>query len=190
MIVMAQGAAGESEILELIAADRWRMACLRAVRGLDLPQGCIGAGFVRAAVWDHLHGFAAPTPLADVDVLYFEPGDRAPESERRHERALAAALAEVPWSAKNQARMHVRNRDPAYGSVEDAMSNWLETPTAVAVHLDEAGGLHLIAPFGTADLLAMIIRPTPKARQRMAEFRARVEAKSWLTQWPQARVIS
>jgi hypothetical protein len=47
------------------------MRCLRALRALDLPQGYIGAGFVRNAIWDELHARATPTPLNDIDVIYF-----------------------------------------------------------------------------------------------------------------------
>ncbi|MED5424850.1 MAG: nucleotidyltransferase family protein, partial [Pseudomonadota bacterium] len=56
---------------EIIKRDPFRMRCLRALRALDLPQGYIGAGFVRNAIWDELHARATPTPLNDIDVIYF-----------------------------------------------------------------------------------------------------------------------
>jgi hypothetical protein len=100
--------ANETQLRAWLTPDPWRLACLEAMAALDLFDGWIGAGFVRSLVWDRLHGFPGPTPLADVDVLFFEPG-----SGRDRENEVAAALAdrlpEVPWSVKNQARMHVRN---------------------------------------------------------------------------------
>jgi len=66
--------APEAHLRAWLAADPWRMTCLEAVAALALPDGWIGAGFLRTLVWDRLHGFAEPTPLADVDVVFFEPG--------------------------------------------------------------------------------------------------------------------
>ncbi len=177
-----------SDILNLIESDPWRMAALRAARAQGLPDWWIGAGFVRAAVWDHLHGFPA-SALADVDVLYFDQSDLREAVEKRIEAALRAEIATVPWSVKNQARMHLRNGDPPYASSEDALLHWLETPTAVAVSLDADNRLALIAPFGIDDLLNLRIRPTASGRQRRDEFEARVAGKNWLEQWPMARVV-
>ena len=55
----------------IIKRDPFRMDCLHALRTIDLPQGYIGAGFVRNAIWDELHEKVKPTPLNDIDVIYF-----------------------------------------------------------------------------------------------------------------------
>ena len=51
------------------------MDVLRVVRQHQLPDSWVGAGFVRRKVWDNLHGFEEPTPLNDIDVLFFNPND-------------------------------------------------------------------------------------------------------------------
>lgn len=85
--------------------------------------------------------------------------------------------------------MHARNGDRPYRSSADAMTHWLETPTAVGVALSDDGSISVLAPFGLGDLLGMVIRPTPHARMhRMAAFRQRLAAKPWLQQWPRARL--
>ncbi len=56
---------------DVIKRDPFRMDCLHALRSLDIPQGFIGAGFVRNAIWDELHERVKPTPLNDIDVIYF-----------------------------------------------------------------------------------------------------------------------
>ncbi len=179
----------EADLLRLIASDPWRMACLEAVAALGLPDCWIGAGFVRTPVWDRLHGYDAPTPLPDIDVIYFRPGD-GPDAEAAAEAALAARLPGEPWSVRNQARMHRRNGDTPYRDTADALTHWLETPTAVAVRLDPGAGLQLLAPLGLDDLFAMVIRPTPHARaRRLAAFRARLAAKDWRGRWPKCRVM-
>ncbi len=180
----------ERELKDLIAADPWRCAALRAAASLDLPDAWIGAGFVRAPVWDRLHGYNHPTPLDDIDVIYHDPADLSEAAERRQEARLEAILPCGLWSVRNQARMHLRNKDLPYSSSEDALRHWLETPTAVALRCGKHGGLDLLAPFGLTDLFNMVIRPTPHAKaQRYAAFRVRVGSKNWLTAWPQVRVV-
>ncbi len=185
-------AAQEAQLRAWLAADPWRLACLEAVAALALPDGWIGAGFVRSLVWDRLHGFPDPTPLADVDVLTFQPG-AGPGRDAEIEAALTDRLPGVPWSAKNQARMHRRNGDRPYRDSEDALRHWLETPTAVAVRLSAGGALDILAPFALADLFAPAVRPTPHARarrDRLKAYRLRMAEKNWPTIWPNVRVYA
>ena len=188
------------DLLRLITADAWRMAALRAVRTLRLPDCWIGAGFVRTLAWDQLHGYERPTLLADIDVVYFdreandfdrEANDHTVEDD--HERRLAALwppnLPTVPWQVRNQARMHLRNGDAPYADTADALRHWLMTASAVAVRLNAEDGLELLAPFGLADLFAMRIAPTPHAQsRRLAVYRQRVESKPWTQQWPRTTI--
>ena len=182
----------ERDILALVAADAWMMAALAAVAGLGLPDAWIGAGFLRGAVWDRLYEYVQCTPLDDIDVVYFDPRAPDPAAEAALERRLGELLPGLPWSVKNQARMHLRNGDAPYGSSADALAHWLETPTAVALRLNETGGLELLAPLGTRDLLGLVVRPTPHARthkHRLAAYRARVESKNWPAKWPKLKVV-
>lgn len=165
-----------------LQADERRMACLRAVASLNLPDWCIAAGFVRNLVWDRLHGYEDASPLNDVDVLYFDPRDQSEERDRAFEVRLST-LQDMPWSVKNQARMHVRNRDEAYRDTMDAMSYWPEVETAVGARLDGEGRLELVAPFGLASLMAGTVTMNPR-RPKPEAFRERVEAKRWLQRWP------
>lgn len=181
--------AGADFVREAMRADPGRLAVLATVRDLGLADGWVAAGFVRAAVWDALHGFEASTPVEDIDVIYFDPHRATPAADRAAEAALARAMPDRPWSVRNQARMHARNGDHPYRSSADAMMHWLETPTAVGVALAGDGSIEVLAPFGLGDLLGMVIRPTPHARSsRMAAFRQRLEAKPWLKQWPRSRL--
>ncbi len=169
-------------IIRWLRGDSRRMAMLRAVARLGLPDCWIGAGFVRNLVWDRLHGFSEPTPLNDVDVLYFDPSDRSRAAERALEARLRRAMPGVPWSVRNQARMHRRNNDAPYRSTAHALTCWAETPTAVAVG-PRGTRLALIAPFGTRDLMAATVRPTPRFRHKMAVYRRRMAGKNWQALW-------
>ena len=178
-----------AEDVLLLAAGRPDMlACLEAVAALGLPDCWIGAGFVRAPVWDALHGYRAPTPLGDIDVVFFDPAS-GDTRETPAEEAMARALPGLPWSVHNQARMHLYNEDPPYRDTAEALANWLETPTAVALRLNERGRLELLAPHGLDDLFALRVRPTPRAREaRLDAYRARLKRKRWQETWPRLTV--
>ena len=179
--------ADAADILGWIRSDSRRMAMLRAVARLGLPDCWIGAGFVRNLVWDRLHGYARATPLNDIDVLFFDPLDRSRATEQALEARLLQAMPGEPWSVRNQARMHRRNKDAPYRSTGHALMFWAETPTAVAVGL-RGGRLALIAPFGIDDLVGLTVRPTPRFRHKMAVYRARVAGKDWPALWPKLTI--
>jgi uncharacterized protein len=167
--------------------DPWRMHALEIARALALPDWSIAAGFVRNLAWDRLHGFSASTPLQDIYLIYFD----AAATERRHERDIETALAGIdaslPWSVRNQARMHKRNGDAPYASSIDAMRNWVEIETAVGARIDGNGQLRIIAPFGLDSLFAMRISPNLHP-YKPDEFNRRVAEKNWLRTWPALRI--
>lgn len=161
---------------------------LKVVRHLDLPEGCVSAGFIRNYIWDVKHGYQNPTPVNDVDVLYYDPGDLRKETKKKHEAKLKGEDPSLPWSVKNEARMHLRNGDEPYVSVEDAMRHWAETATAVAARLEKDGTMSIIAPFGLEDLFQLKLREGPFVRDKTA-FQKRCAEKNWLEQWPLLRVV-
>jgi len=66
-------------ILKLLELDELRLNALECVRLLNLPDCYLAAGFVRNLVWDFLHQMPSPTPLNDVDVIYFDANESNPE---------------------------------------------------------------------------------------------------------------
>ena len=177
------------DITAFIIEDPRRRAILDAVHRQRLPDWAVGAGFIRSAVWDALHGYAEPTPIADVDVLFFDAEVVSREHEVAIEAALRGAMPDVPWSVKNQARMHRRNGDAPYVDTADALRFWLETPTAIAIRIDDDGAATLLAPFGVEDLLAMVYRPTPRGRERLSQYHRRMREKDWPARGPRVRIL-
>jgi hypothetical protein len=178
------------DLTDFIATEPWRVQVLRAVARLGLPDCWVCAGFLRSPVWDRLHGYATPSPLADIDVIYHDPGGLDPARDAAFEQRLQEFLPGCPWEVSNQARMHIGNGDTPYRSSAEALRHWLETPTAVGLRMTSDGTLDLLAPFGLEDLFAMVVRPTPHAAaRRMAAFRRRVQEKDWLGRWPKVQVL-
>jgi len=169
----------------LMQSDPLRRKALELVATLDLPDCWIGAGFVRDALWDHLHGYSPTEPCGDVDVIWHSSASMNPDADRHIEQDLYGAMPGLQWSVKNQARMHLRNGDTPYASVADAMQRWPETATAVAVRLGRSGSIEVNAPLGLDDLFALRLRPTPGfVSDKLQIFRERVSSKNWIERYP------
>lgn len=172
------------QVIEIISSNKWRMGVLRLVEDVGLPDWWVGAGFVRNAVWDHLHG-KPMTPLNDIDVLYFDRERTDPEIDENIEIELGLRGPRKRWQVRNQARMHLRNGDVPYRSTSDAIKQWPETATALAVSIGSAGQVILAAPHGVDDLFDLIVRPTTPERADLVAQRA--EAKRWAKIWPKLK---
>jgi hypothetical protein len=165
------------------------MDVLHAVRSLNLPDWLIGAGFVRNPIWDNLHEYMVPTPLTDIDVAYFDPNDLSEKTEKRYEDKLKTIMNEN-WSVKNQARMaEVDHFSEGYKSTTDAISHWPETATAIGVKIDKNDKIEIVAPYGTDDLMALIIRMTPDFPGGRDYFLKRIEKKEWPVKWPKLKIV-
>ena len=178
--------ATDQDILQLVTADAWMMDVLRHAQSLDLPDWWVCAGFVRSKVWDTLHGYERTT-LPDIDVVYYDASCLEEHIEKELEERLHARAPGLPWSVKNQARMHIANGEESYASSTDAISKFPETATALGVRLDKRGRLELTAPCGVEDAWGLIVRPTPHfaaTPERMAVYRKRVAKKQWQAKWP------
>lgn len=167
-----------------IRTDPLRWELLGHVRALDLPDGWIAAGFVRDAVWAILHG-QEPDLVGDVDVIWFDAERASEEADRAIEAQLHAGAPDIRWSVKNQARMHLRNRDAPYRSAEHAMRFWPETATAIAVRRTADDRCEMIAPLGVNDLMELKLRPAGDFENRKrASFEERVQSKGWMRRFP------
>jgi len=178
-----------AELQALVASDRRRMRVLESVRDLGLPDCWVAAGFVRNCVWDHAHRYPASPLPQDIDVIWYDPGQHAPERDAGLELALRGQDDTLVWSVKNQARMHRRNADGPYASATDAMRYWPETATAVGVRLDRRGCIEVAAPFGLADLFDLVVRPTERFRtDKFDVYTDRVRSKNWKRRWPDLKI--
>lgn len=177
----------EQDIIRLIENDEWMMNVLQMVKSLELPDWWICAGFVRSKIWDILHKYEIRTTTPDVDVIYFDPFRKDEVYEQSLEKKLINVDASIPWSVKNQARMHVVNNMPPYFSSVDAISKFPETATALGVTLDEKNNVILTAPCGIEDVLSLQVRPTAhflESTERIHMYKNRVIKKNWQNKWP------
>ncbi len=184
----------EEALRALVRASPWLMTALRAARSLELPPWCIGAGVLRNLVWDALHGHTEPSPLADLDLVFFDAQDTSPARDAALQARLQQALPGIPWEVTNQAGVHLWF-ESVFGhavgplaSLEDAVASWPEYATAVGVRLEADEGLTVIAPLGLDDLFGMVVRRNPR-RVSIQTYRQRVAQKRYAQRWPDVTVI-
>jgi hypothetical protein len=185
---------GADRLEAIVRSTPRLMEALAAAREVDAPDWLIGAGAVRTAVWDHLHGYEEATEAADVDLAFFDPDDLSQERDAAVEDQLRRVLPDVEWDAKNQARVHLWYPDrfgyevPPLTSSADGVATWPETATAVGLRLARDDRLLVEAPFGLDDLLGMVHRRNPR-RVSAEEYRRRIEAKRIAERWPLVTVV-
>jgi uncharacterized protein len=182
------------ELTQLIRSTSWLMSILETVRACNPPDWLVGAGVIRNLVWDHLHQYQVPTPLADVDVIFFDPQDVRPERDHLVQQQLARKLPHVTWEAINQAGVHLWYENvfgfsvPSFHSSEEAVGTWPETATSVAVRLLATDEIYIVAPCGLSDLFNMVSRRNP-CRVTQEQFVQRLHSKQILRKWPRVQVI-
>lgn len=183
----------EQHIIELVKSDGWMMEVLETAKLLDLPDWWVCAGFVRSKIWDELHGYKQRTVTPDVDVIYYDNKNIDEALEKIYEQRLLEINPHIPWSVKNEARMHLVNNDgtPPYTSSTDAISKFPETATALGVTLDKHNEVVLTAPCGIEDVINLVVKPTPyfaNHAERLLTYKQRITKKNWQAIWPLIKV--
>ena len=148
------------ELIKLIQSSPWFMSVLEAVRACNPPDWLVGAGVIRNLVWDYLHQYQTPTPLADIDVIFFDPQDVRPERDYMVQQQLNQRFPQVKWEATNQAAVRLLSNDQ----------------------------ILIVAPCGLADLFNMALRRNP-CRVTREQFVQRLHSKQILHKWPRVQVI-
>lgn len=184
----------DARLIALARNSAWMMNALRAVRALDLPAWCIGAGAVRNLVWDALHERAEASTLADVDVVYFDADHISDARDEALQARLCEMLPDVPWEVTNQAGVHLwfeayfGHAVAPLTSLEEAVASWPEYATSVGLRLEADDALTVIAPHGLDDLFGLVVRRNP-ARVSVETYRQRVAQKRYAERWPRVTVV-
>jgi uncharacterized protein len=189
-------AVGEQrELFErIVRADPDLMPLLTAIRDQGLPQWRLVAGCLYQTAWNVLTGRPRGTGIKDYDVIYFDASDISWAAEDRVIGDVAAATRGLvgPVEVRNQARVHLwfeRRFGIPYAPLacaDAALERYSSLVHAIGVRLEEDGRLDVVAPFGLADLFAMVVRPN-----RIMDNRGPHEAKAARVKaiWPELTVI-
>lgn len=173
--------------------ESWILAspilCLVLSAMYEVDKGLwLGGGALRNYIWDMLTG--RKTPFDDFDIVFYNSSNLSEDVEVELKRKIKELLPKpLSISVKNQARMHLVTGEPARNSLEEAIKNWPETATAIAIRLDAAGEIEFISPYGFDDLLSLVLKPTEYHAQNPAAFNRRLKEKEWKKHWPELHEI-
>ena len=179
------------KITRIIRENQWLMQILNTVQKVGLPDWYVAAGAVRSVIWDYFHGFEKPTPVNDVDVIFYDPYDLSHETEKRIEQELQLQMEDTKWDVKNQAAIHLWYRDvfgytiPPRTSSIDAIATW--SPSSIGARLSN-GEIEIAAPNGLDDLCELKFRGNP-AYIPNDLFMARVKKRRIQEKWPLVQII-
>lgn len=170
------------------------MRALRAARAIAPQPWAIGAGAVRNLVWDALHGFAQPSALSDLDLVFFDTADLSSSRDAALQQQLQRAAPEFTWEVTNQAAVHLwfdscfGHSVPPLASLEEAIASWPEYATAVGLRLEADDSLTVRAPLGLEDLFALRVRRNPR-RVSVQTYRRRIAERRYALRWPRVQIV-
>lgn len=177
----------QSDVLALIRGSNHTMKLLKTVQQSDMTDAWLSAGSIRNLIWDHLEGKSEPTPMNDVDVIYYDPDNITKEHEKAWDAHLTSITPNIPWECKNQARMHKKHGFEPATSVAEGMSRWVYKSCAIAARLTDDGEIELMSPF--ADWLECTashkLHATPVMLETNPELpKIHYVNKGWDQKWP------
>ena len=173
------------DIIDLLKKDTERMRVLEIVNSLKLPDCYVAVGFLRNMVWDYLH--EKTTPINDIDVVFYDSKDTNNTRAREAESFLNGRHPEFIWEVRNQALMHLRNKDRPYKNTLDAMSYWPEKETAIAALINDEGKVSISSAFDLESLKRGKV--THNSKRSIEIFKDRLSSKQWTKIWPNLQVV-
>jgi len=169
-------------------------AILEQLGRLGLPQPQLTGGAVVQSFWNGIVGLDSRQGIRDYDITYFDQTDLSEAYEAAqvaHARHLLRGI-DAEFDIKNQARVHLWYKErfgaayPQLMSAEHGVSLIPIVAACLALRRNDASNVELVAPYGTQDAEAGILRfnracPSPvQFTDKAASYRAR---------WPWLRIV-
>ncbi|WP_164995886.1 nucleotidyltransferase family protein [Miniphocaeibacter massiliensis] len=179
----------KENILEKFLDSREIKEILRIIDNLGLKEACLCAGAIRNNLWNIIDGKELEFDT-DIDVIFYDK-EISYEKTCEIEDSLKENYPKYNWELKNQVYMHIHSSSEAFLNVEEAISKFPETCTAVGI-IFEKDSYKWIAPYGLEDIFNKIVRPTPefrKNKRKMNIYINRVKNKKWEKKWKDIKVF-
>ncbi|WP_417494932.1 nucleotidyltransferase family protein [Maricaulis sp.] len=179
-------------LIEAVRANPLAMTVLERAAAMDLPDHGLMAGAVYQAVWNALTGRDPAYGVNDYDLGYYDASDLGEAAEDVVIKAGDAVFGDLDAivEIRNQARVHLWfgakhgvTRAPLT-STTDAVAHFASHTHAVAVRLDAAGEMEVLAPYGLDELFSLHVRPVAALADPVG-WNAKCERQH--RQWPEVR---
>jgi len=184
----------EQKFLSLVRLNRTNEQLLQRLPALGLRDCYLVAGCLFQTVWNCLSGKRPDEDIVDYDVFYHDPTDLSWEAEDAVIQRARAAVGDlgVEVQVRNQARVHLWYEQkfgiacPPLRSSRDGIDHFLNRSSCFGVRCD-ARVTEVYAPYGFADLFAMVVRPNCCRELPETYYR---KAQRWSEAWPRLQVIA
>lgn len=186
----------DTRLEAILRADPGLMRLFHHARAAGLPDWRLVSGCLYQTVWNVLTNRPRGHGIRDYDLIYHDPADLSWEAEdavtRRLDTVPPEALPFGPLQMRNQARVHLWFESrfgiacPPLRSADESLTLYPATAQAIGARLEPDGGFSVVAPFGLADLFALILRPN-RALANRATYAAKAERIRIL--WPEVAVL-
>ncbi|WP_417490429.1 nucleotidyltransferase family protein [Maricaulis sp.] len=189
-LATASADAQRAFLIAAVQANPVAMTVLQRAAAMGLPDHGLMAGAVYQAVWNALTGRDPAYGVNDYDLGYYDASDLSEAAEDVVIKAGDAVFADLDAivEIRNQARVHLWfgakhgvTRAPLT-STTDAVSHFASHTHAVAVRLDAAGKMEVLAPYGLGELFSLQVRPV-EALADPVGWNAKCERQQAL--WPE-----
>ena len=183
------------ELLECLRQNVCVRQVLENTAVVGLKNWYVGAGAICQTIWNIKHGNKAEKHIKDIDLVYFDRSDLAAAGEQVIRERVQNTFSHltIPIDVTNQARVHLWYADEfgfetnPYQSSEDAIDSWPTTASAIGVRQNTNSKFEVYAPFGLADMGAMIVRPN---KRLVTKAIYESKAMKWKQLWPMLTVIN
>ena len=183
----------QKQLENMIRKQSFLMDVLMALQKIA-PLAYLSAGVIRNWVWSKIHEQDYLFEHTEIDVIFYDLKDEMDQDALEINKRLAALFPNNHWDVTNQAWVHRWYRTSSGAaisplkSIEQAMSYWPETATAVAVRLNDRNQLEIIAPFGLNDLFELKLRWNQTLVTKEV-FIKRMQSKAFLQRWPKLELM-
>ncbi len=171
----------EDKLFEILQKDEQFQLICTILCSLQRSNLYLAGGVVRNTVWNAIFGISSPPDFNDIDIVYIDNASVSVNIEKEIEQQLCKKSNAFNWSVKNQTRMAQKHGHSTYPNLEMALSHWIETATAIAVH-PKLEKRDFIAPFGLIDLLSGVVKPSHPSLEIVMQNR--IAEKNWKRLYP------
>ena len=184
------------QLLQMLKKNKSVQFILEHAKELNMPNWYLGSGGIVQTVWNIKHGFDPEYGMKDYDLVYYDANNTSSEAQDVFIEKGKELFKKIPVLVEivNEARVYLWYRkefgyptdQEQYKSVEDAISVWPTTATAIGVRKNADGKFQVYAPFGLDDLMNMIVKAN---KPRITEKVYQDKVDRWTKVWPNLKVI-
>ncbi|MEM7301495.1 MAG: nucleotidyltransferase family protein [Pseudomonadota bacterium] len=180
-------------LMSFVQQEPTLMRVLEAARDLALPDCWLVSGAIYNMVWNRLTDRPTLNGVKDIDLFYFENGDRSYEAEDREIQRLDQHLGSIepPVELRNQARVHLWYEDhfgeayPPLASSREGIDRFASKTHAIGVRLKDDDSLTVYAPYGLDLIFSFRLVPNRLLNNKETHER---KCKRAQTLWPELEI--